>query len=168
MNMQIAPLAARHVKVTLAGRLDTPGADSIETRFLASLIPDANNAIIDMSQVDFISSMGIRMLVSAARSLKMRQAVLAIYGVQDQVNQVLEVVAIHQIIPVCRTEAEAQAAVGLHVARLSLHVAHGEPTAAADISRNDRGARRSRVAAAQLSRWGRTCRRTPLPDRAGL
>src|SRR5215468_7247934 len=84
MNMQIAPLAERHVKVTLAGRLDTPGADSIETRFLASLIPDANNAIIDMSQVDFISSMGIRMLVSAARSLKMRQAMLAMYGVQDR------------------------------------------------------------------------------------
>jgi len=116
MNMQIAPLAERHVKVTLAGRLDTPGADSIETRFLASLIPDANNAIIDMSQVDFISSMGIRMLVSAARGLKMRQAMLAMYGVQEQVNQVLELVAIHQIIPVCRTEAEAQAAVGLHVA----------------------------------------------------
>src|SRR5215467_14289250 len=111
MNMQIAPLAERHVKVTLAGRLDTPGADSIETRFLASLIPDANNAIIDMSQVDFISSMGIRMLVSAARSLKMRQAVLAMYGVQDQVNQVLELVAIGQMIRVCQSESEAQTAV---------------------------------------------------------
>ena len=111
MNMQIAPLAERHVKVTLAGRLDTPGADSIETRFLASLIPDANNAIIDMSQVDFISSMGIRMLVSAARSLKMRKAALSLFGAQEQVNQILEQVSINQMIRVCGSEAEAQAAV---------------------------------------------------------
>src|SRR5215475_6605415 len=116
MKMESVDLGPRLVKITFAGRLDTPGVDSIETRFIASLVPDANNAIIDMSQVDFISSMGIRMLVSAARSLKMRQAVLAMYGVQEQVNQVLELVAIHQMIPVCRTEAEAQAAVGLRVA----------------------------------------------------
>src|SRR5262252_175473 len=116
MNMQIAPLAERHVKITLAGRLDTPGADSIETRFLASLIPDANNAIIDMSQVDFISSMGIRMLVSAARSLKMRQAALSLFGVQEQVNQVLELVAINQMIAICASEAEAQSAVAPSVA----------------------------------------------------
>ena len=93
MYMDISPLADKLVKVTLVGQLDTPGADSIETRFLASLVPNANNAIIDMSGVDFISSMGIRMLVAAARGLKMRQAVLAMYGVQAQVNQVLELVA---------------------------------------------------------------------------
>jgi anti-anti-sigma factor len=113
MYMDISPLADKLVKVTLVGQLDTPGADSIETRFLASLVPNANNAIIDMSGVDFISSMGIRMLVAAARGLKMRQAVLAMYGVQAQVNQVLELVAINQMIPVCSTEAEAQAATGL-------------------------------------------------------
>jgi anti-anti-sigma factor len=113
MKMDISSLGERHVRVRLAGRLDTPGVDSIETRFLASIVPNGNNTIVDMSQVDFVSSMGIRMLVSAARSLKMRQAVLAIYGLQEQVHQVLELVSIHQIIPVCSTDAEAQAAVGL-------------------------------------------------------
>ena len=86
MKMQITPLGERHVKVVLEGRLDTPGVDSIETRFLASLVPAASNAILDMSQVDFVSSLGIRMLVSAARSLKLRQATLAMYGVQGQVH----------------------------------------------------------------------------------
>jgi anti-sigma B factor antagonist len=110
MKMEISPLGERFVKVTLEGRLDTPGVDKIETRFLASLVPEASNAIVDMSRVDFISSMGIRMLVSAARSLKMRQAALAMYGVQDQVVQVLELAAIHQLIPICKTEADAQTA----------------------------------------------------------
>ena len=69
-----------------------------------------------MSQVDFISSMGIRMLVSAARSLKMRQAALSLFGVQDQVNQVLEQVSIGQMIRVCKSEGEAQTAVSSSVA----------------------------------------------------
>jgi anti-anti-sigma factor len=116
MQMEVLPLGERYVKVTLQGRLDTPGVDRIETRFLASLVPGGNTAIVDLSQVDFISSMGIRMLVSAARSLKMRQAALAVFGVQPQVSQLLEVVAIDQMIPICGTEAEAQTAVGHGVA----------------------------------------------------
>jgi anti-anti-sigma factor len=111
MTMELAELASRLMKVTFVGRLDTPGVDRIETRFLAALVPSANSAIIDMSQVDFISSMGIRMLLSAARSLKMRRAGLSLFGVQDQVNQILEQVSISQLIPVCKSEAEAQDAV---------------------------------------------------------
>ena len=116
MKMDIADIGPRLVKITLTGRLDTPGVDGIETRFLATLVPNANNAVIDMSQVDFISSMGIRMLVSAARSLKMRQAALSLFGVQEQVNQVLELVAINQMIAICTSEAEAQSAVAPSVA----------------------------------------------------
>ena len=116
MEMESVDLGPRLVKITFTGRLDTPGVDSIETRFIATLVPNAKNAVIDMSQVDFISSMGIRMLVSAARSLKMRQAALSLFGVQDQVNQVLELVSIGQMIRVCKSESEAQMAVSPSVA----------------------------------------------------
>ena len=110
-KMELVELGPRLVKVTLIGRLDTAGVDGIETRFLAALIPNANNAVIDMTQVDFMTSMGIRMLVSAARSLNMRQARLALFGVQDQVKQVLEMVSIQQLIPVCDSEANSLAAI---------------------------------------------------------
>jgi anti-sigma B factor antagonist len=113
MKMHITPLGERHMKVVLEGRLDTPGVDSIETRFIASLVPTASSAILDMSQVDFVSSLGIRMLVSAARSLKLRQAALAMYGVQGQVHEIFEMTALHEMIPICSTEADAQTAVGL-------------------------------------------------------
>jgi anti-sigma B factor antagonist len=65
-----------------------------------------------LTQVDFVSSMGIRMLVSAARSLKARQSTLALYGAQAQVSQVFDAVSLKKIIPVCATEAEALAAIG--------------------------------------------------------
>ena len=109
--MEISPLGERLVRVTLIGRLDTPGVDGLESRFVSSLAPDAKSAIVDMSQVDFVSSMGIRMLISAARSLRARQSVLAIFGATRRVGQVFEAVALHKILPVCATEDEALAAV---------------------------------------------------------
>jgi anti-anti-sigma factor len=109
--MAISPIRERLVKVTLAGRLDSPGVSLIETKFLASLVPEGNSAIVDLSQVDFVSSLGIRMIVSAARSLKRRQATLAVFGAQAPVTQVFDIVSLGQIISVCRTESEAIAAV---------------------------------------------------------
>jgi len=109
--MNISPVDERLVKVTLAGRLDTSGVDRVETQFVASLVPGAKSAIVDLSQVDFIASMGIRMLVSAARSLRVRNAALAVYGAQGRVSQVFEAASLQNILPICATEAEALAAV---------------------------------------------------------
>ncbi len=109
--MDISPIRERLVKVTLAGRLDTPGVHRVETRFLASLVPDGNSAIVDLSQVNFVSSLGLRMIVSAARSLQKRQATLVVYGAQDQVTEIFDIVSLGQILSICSTEAEALAAV---------------------------------------------------------
>jgi anti-sigma B factor antagonist len=109
--MSVTNLGKGLVKVTLVGRLDTQGVARVETQFVSLLVPDGNNTVIDLSGVDFVSSMGIRMLVSAAKSLRTRQAKLALYGAQARVLQVFHAVTLQQIMPICPTEAEALAAV---------------------------------------------------------
>jgi len=111
VQIEVTPLGERLVSITLIGRLDTQGVDRVETRFIASIVPEGKSAIVDLSRVEFIASMGIRMLLSAARSLKMRQAKVALYGAASQVGEVLETVALQQLIPICTTQAEALAAV---------------------------------------------------------
>jgi anti-anti-sigma factor len=111
VQLDISNLGKNLVRISLAGRLDTQGVDRIETKFVAAIVPESNNAIINLSGVDFMASMGIRMLLSTARSLKIRQAKLALYGVTPQVGQVFEAVSLQKIIPICETEAEALAAV---------------------------------------------------------
>src|SRR5262245_5711618 len=59
-----------HIK--LAGRLDIPGVDRIETRFNAMTVARGRDAMVDMEAVTWITSMGIRMLVTAAKSLRAR------------------------------------------------------------------------------------------------
>ena len=109
--MDVRPLGEGLVRVTLTGRLDAPGVDRIETHFLSSLVSGGRNAIVDLSQVDFVASMGLRMLMSAARSLRTRQAKLALYGAQERVYRVFEAVSLRQIIPICSTEEQALTAV---------------------------------------------------------
>lgn len=112
MDLDITPLGDRLVKVVLNGRLDTQGVDRVETRFISAIVPGANNAVVDLSQVSFVASMGIRMLVATARNLKVRQAKLALYGAQEAVSEVFEAAALHKIIAICATEADALTAVG--------------------------------------------------------
>ena len=74
MDIEVNAIGDKLVKVTITGRLDAQGVDRIETRLLASLVPNANNAIIDLSQVDYVASLAIRMFMSAAKSLRRKQA----------------------------------------------------------------------------------------------
>ena len=108
--MEISPLGDDRVKVVLKGRLDTPGVDRVETRFVAAVVPGGRHALVDLSHVDFVGSLGVRMFISVARSLGLKQARLVLIGPQTQVREVFEHVSLSDIIPICVDEAEAHAA----------------------------------------------------------
>jgi anti-anti-sigma factor len=110
-TIEVTTLDEGLARVRLAGRLDTPGVDNVETVFVAALVPGSRNAVIDLTDVEFIASMGIRMLITVARSLKLRKAKIALYGAQPGVDEVLATVSLGDVIPVVRTETEALAVV---------------------------------------------------------
>ena len=111
VEMEIAGLENGLTKIVLTGRLDTPGVDKIEARFVASLVPASKSAIVDISGVEFIASMGIRMFIAVARSLALRKAKLALYGAQTLVSDIFENVSLKEIIPIVDSETEAVIAV---------------------------------------------------------
>jgi anti-sigma B factor antagonist len=112
MKIEINEVGEKLRQVTLTGRLDTPGVLGIEPRFVTGIVPGGKNAIVDISQVDFIASMGIRMFIAVARNMKDRNAKLALYGPQPNVYQLLETAAFRQLVPVCADADEAAALVG--------------------------------------------------------
>lgn len=107
MELQISDLG-NAAKVSLQGRLDTPGVDQIETRFTASIVPAGKHTLVDLSGVTFISSMGIRMLISTARALGLKNAKLILVDPQPLVKESLEHVSLDHIIPIVATETQAQ------------------------------------------------------------
>jgi anti-anti-sigma factor len=110
MEMKVKDAADGVVDVALVGRLDTPGVAGIELRFTAMLVPRAARAVINMSEVEFIGSMGIRMLISVARALSKKQGKLVLYGPRPLVEEVFNTVALGEIISVRPDAASALAA----------------------------------------------------------
>lgn len=110
MQMEISQLGDDQVKVILKGRLDTPGVDRVETRFVGALVPGGRHALVDLSEVDFIGSLGVRMFISVARGLNRKNVRLVLVSPQSQVREVFDHVSLSDIIPICADEAEAQTA----------------------------------------------------------
>jgi len=112
MEMAITEATGGIVEVALSGRLDTPGVAQIELRFTAALVPRAARAIVDLSKVEFIGSMGLRMFISVARALARKQGKLILYAPQVLVKEVFDTVSLGEIIPVKADIASALAAAG--------------------------------------------------------
>lgn len=97
-------------QVRLSGRLDIAGAGQIETRF--SALSGAKRAlVVDLSDVVFIASMGIRMLLIGAKTVKAKGGRMALVGVRPDVADVLKTSRIDAIIPLYNDLAAASAAV---------------------------------------------------------
>lgn len=107
MKMAATELPGNLTCIRLSGRLDAPGADRIDVPFTAHVAAVGQDAIIDLSGVTFVASMGIRLLISAARGLARKGARMVMFGAQELVRNVLEEAAIDQIIPMVATEEQA-------------------------------------------------------------
>lgn len=112
MELQVDDIGGTVSCVRLSGRLDAPGADRIGVRFTAAATVPGHHAVIDLSGVGFVASMGIRLLIATARSTRARGSMFVMFGAQELVKTVLTDAAIDQIIPLFDTEAEALKSVG--------------------------------------------------------
>jgi anti-sigma B factor antagonist len=95
-----------HLK--LFGRLDTAGVDRIEARFNALTVARGRDAVIDLEDLDLITSMGIRMLLTAAKSLAMRGHKLVLLNPQGVVDETLRATDLYAVIAMARTLDQAQ------------------------------------------------------------
>ncbi len=107
MEMIVKTSLPEAVRVSLNGRLDAPGADQIDLRFTATLATAGQDVLVDLTQVSFVASMGLRLLISVARTLKLKGKRLVLFGAQPLVQNVFEQAAIDQLIPLAASEQEA-------------------------------------------------------------
>lgn len=98
-------------KVSLAGRLDTAGVSRIQDRFADTIVPTGRHAVIDLSHVGFMASLGIRMLISTTRALSSKGGRIALYGANPAVMEIIETTSLNEIVPVAASEGEAIALV---------------------------------------------------------
>ncbi len=99
MGLATEELDGGITKVILDGSLDIAGASAIDLRM--NVIGGTSKAILlDMQQVTFIGSMGLRALVQPARAISRRGGKIAIFGPQELVEKVLTTSGIDTMIPI--------------------------------------------------------------------
>ncbi len=110
MDMVIDELEGGITNVALRGRLDTHGAEAIDLRF--SVIAGSKHAVVvDLSEVDFLASLGIRVLLTSAKAVQRKGGKLVIVTPEGNVLMVLRTAGIETLIPIFQERDAAIAAV---------------------------------------------------------
>ncbi len=108
MELRLIEESAGKTRVALVGMLDMVGVGKVETKLLATLVGRGANAIVDLAEMSFISSLGMGLLLNAAKGLKRKGAKFVLLSPQPDVEAALRVARLTEVLPVARDEAEAE------------------------------------------------------------
>ncbi|HZN60596.1 MAG TPA: STAS domain-containing protein [Planctomycetota bacterium] len=78
-------------QVSLDGRLDTDTSKDLEKSLESILAKEVRAVRFELSNLVYISSMGIRILFKTFRALKQKRAMFHMVGVQPQIRKVLDI-----------------------------------------------------------------------------
>ena len=86
------------LEIVLEGRLDTNTAPELEEELKASL-DGITELVFNISDLDYISSAGLRVLLSAQKTMN-RQGTMKITGVSDTIMEIFEVTGFTDILTI--------------------------------------------------------------------
>lgn len=91
---------AEGTKLTLAveGRLDTTTAPDLETAIKDS-IADVTELVMDFANLEYISSAGLRVLLSAQKTMN-KQGSMVVKNVNDDINEIFDVTGFSDLLTI--------------------------------------------------------------------
>ena len=101
--------SVRHI--CLSGRLDMPGIDAISSAFAELSASSHRRVVVDLSEVDFLVSFGIRELITNAKLIHKRGGRMVIFvGDNQAVRKTLVTTGIDTLIPTFTDALQADGA----------------------------------------------------------
>ena len=100
MKFQYSELENDIRLIKLNGQLDYNGTYDIEIEFIRHCAGDKVRLLVDLSKVNYISSIGIPLLANAAKLVESHGGKMGLLSPQRNVVDVLELVGVSNIIPV--------------------------------------------------------------------
>src|SRR5215510_1872385 len=99
MELQYTELESGIRLIKLIGTLDILGVGEIETKFSGYCAGEHPRVVVDLSNVEFLASIGIRLLNLNAKSIASRGGRMVLLKPIPEVRSVLEVTGIPSMIP---------------------------------------------------------------------
>jgi anti-sigma B factor antagonist len=85
--------------LSLVGRLDIAGTGEVESKFTFQTATQKAAVLVDLSEVTFIASIGMRLLLSNARAQSQRGGLMVLCNPQPLVKEALVTAGFEQLIP---------------------------------------------------------------------
>ena len=84
--------------VMLEGRLDTGTAPDLE-KFFKEQLPEVGELVLDCEKLDYISSAGLRVMLSAQKVMN-RQGTMVVRNASDDVKEIFDVTGFSDILTI--------------------------------------------------------------------
>lgn len=91
----------------LKGRLDTNASMEFEQQVEESTNQNTKNMIIDFSDLEYICSSGLRVIIQAAKKLKSLQGELVLCSMEDYIQEVFEISGFDTFLKIFASKEEA-------------------------------------------------------------
>jgi anti-anti-sigma factor len=112
MSISYEDVASDLRRIVISGRLDMPGTDSVAAQLAELTAAPKKAVIVDLSQLKFLASIGIRALISSAKDVQKRGGRMAlVVNKASTVMMSLEATGVDELIPVFGSGADAEKAV---------------------------------------------------------
>ncbi|MCY3930673.1 MAG: STAS domain-containing protein [Acidobacteria bacterium] len=111
MNVQVD----HHDKVLVArveGRVDSSNSQDFERQLQGAIGEDVQAVVVDLGQLAYISSAGLRVVLLVAKTLGQRNVSISLCALSHPVQSVFEISGFNRIIQIYDTQADALAAAG--------------------------------------------------------
>ena len=97
MNIKISKIEKKTI-IEVSGRVDTVAAPKFEAA-VKEQITDAEELVIDMDKLEYISSAGLRVLLSAQKVMN-RQGTMVVRNASDDVKEIFDVTGFSDILTI--------------------------------------------------------------------
>lgn len=108
MQLNVIDSNDDYTHIALVGKLDIMGVGEVENKFVGYTVARKKSAVVDLSGVTFLGSMGLRIFLSAAKALRLEKKSLVLLSPQPLVKDVLDASGIEEVV---RVETDPAAAI---------------------------------------------------------
>lgn len=99
MNIEVSNLENDIKLIQLEGRLDLKGTNEIDDKFSFSTSSGSHSVLVDLSAVEYIASIGMRMLIMNARAVTKRGKKMVLFNPTPLVKEALTTAGFADLIP---------------------------------------------------------------------
>ena len=107
MEVKIVDESPFHI-ISIIGDLDASSAIVLDNAVEQAIGQSKKNILVDCTQLNYISSPGIGVFTSRLDECENKQIYLALFGMNDKIRNVFEILGLDQILTIKKNKEEAK------------------------------------------------------------